>query len=55
MEFLLTGNINSNIQSDTQTETLLKYYNKLDKQNKRLAVHEMKHMYEVQELKKLRD
>lgn len=53
-DWILSGNTSSN-NNNEYTDKLLKYFNKLDKQNKRLAVHEMKHMYEVQELKKLRD
>jgi hypothetical protein len=49
----LTGKIQD--ISDIQIQSLLEYYNKLDTTNKRLAAHEIKHMYEVQELKKLRD
>lgn len=52
-DWLLTGKAN-NI-NDKQIQSLLEYYNKLDNINKRLAVNEMKHMYEVQELKKLED
>ncbi|WP_113673876.1 helix-turn-helix domain-containing protein [Vallitalea guaymasensis] len=51
IEYLLTGN-DTNMQLDEQTKLLLKFYNKLDKQNKKLAVHELKYMYEKQELKK---
>lgn len=50
MEYLLTG-ANSDF-NDGQLKQLIAYYNKLNDQNKKIAVHEMKHMYELQEIKK---
>ncbi|QUH29569.1 helix-turn-helix domain-containing protein [Vallitalea guaymasensis] len=50
-DWLLSGStVNNNIRND-EKEVLLNY-NKLDYINRKLAISELKHMYEVQELKK---
>lgn len=51
MEYLLTG-LDRESPSNNQIKTLLQYYEKLDNINKKLAIHEVKHIYEVQEIKK---
>lgn len=52
MEYLLTGKNSNNENYDEPIKQLIDYYSKLDKLNKKLAVHELKNIYEIQELRK---